>query len=569
MFSWNVAIKGYSESESQSEAIGLYKRMLEQGSGSRPDSFTYPFVLKACANLGLNSIGFQVLGHVLKLGFESYIFVHNAAIHMLVSCGELKVARKWFDESPVRDVVSWNSLINGYARAGLASEALGLYREMAAMRVEPDEVTIVGLVSSCAKLGDLSKGREFHRLSEENGLNLTVPLVNALMDMYVKCGNLESAKELFDNMTNKTAFSWTTMIAGYAKSGFLDAARKLLYEMPEKNVVPWNAMISGYVQAKRGKEALTLFHEMQSRDIRPDEITMTGCLSACSQLGALDVGLWIHRYIVKHIVSSNVALGTALVDMYAKCGNITKALQVFWEMPGRNSLTWTAVICGLAVHGHACDAILYFGKMIDAGLIPDKITFLGVLSACCHGGLVEEGRKYFSQMNSEFNLCPDPKHYSCMVDLLGRAGHLEEAEELIKSMPIEADAAVWGALFFACRVHRNVTMGERAATKLLELEPSDSGNYVLLSSMYKEARMWDEAEKSRKMMRDRGVDKTPGCSSIEVNGVVCEFTVGDNSHHRSRQIYECLFQLTREIEIVGSLPEVRSFMDNFLTEFCQ
>ena len=328
MFSWNVAIRGFSESELPRETVVLYKRMLQVG-GSWPDNYTYPLLLKVCALLGSSLLGFQVVGHVLQLGFGSDLFVHNAMIHMLVSCGELETARKVFDESSVRDLVSWNSLINGYARAGLASEALRLYRDMVADRVKPDEVTMVGLVSSCAQLEDLNKGREFHRFIEVNEFNLTVPLGNALMDMYLKCGNLEAAQELFNNMVNKTVVSWTTMIVGYAKFGFLDVAWQLLHDMPEENVVPWNAMISGCVQAKRGKEALALFHEMQTGNITPDEITMIGCLSACSQLGALDVGVWIHRYIEKHLTSSNVALGTALVDMYAKCGNITKALQVF------------------------------------------------------------------------------------------------------------------------------------------------------------------------------------------------------------------------------------------------
>lgn len=277
---------------------------------------------------------------------------------------------------------------------------------------------------------------------------------------------------------------------------------------------------------------------------------MVSCLSACSQLGALDVGIWVHRYIEKHKLSVNVTLGTALVDMYAKCGNVAKALQVFNEMPGRNSLTWTSIIGGLATHGNAHDAISHFSQMIDHGLVPDEVTFLGVLSACCHGGLVEEGRNFFNQMNSTFNLPPKLKHYSCMVDLLGRAGLLEEAEQLIKNMPIEADAVVWGALFFACRVHGNVEMGERAALKLLELDPLDSGIYVLLANMYGEAKMWEKAGEVRKMMRERQLDKTPGCSSIEVDGNVYEFIVRDKSHPQANHIFECLTQLTRQLKLV-------------------
>lgn len=562
-FSWNVAIRGFLDSENPREAVVLYKRVL-QCDGSKPDNYTYPLLFKACARLSLIRMGSEILGHVLHLGFDSDIFVSNAVIHLLVSCGDLDGARKMFDKSCVRDLVSWNSMINGYVRRGWAYEALNFYREMKVEGIKPDEVTMIGVVSSCAQLEDLDLGRESHCYIEENGLKLTVPLANALMDMYMKCGNLESARKLFDSMTNKTMVSWTTMVVGYAKSGLLDMARKLFDEMPDKDVVPWNAMIGGYVHANRGKEALALFNEMQAMNINPDEVTMVSCLSACSQLGALDVGIWIHHYIEKHELSLNVALGTALIDMYAKCGKITKAIQVFQELPGRNSLTWTAIISGLALHGNAHGAIAYFSEMIDNSVMPDEVTFLGLLSACCHGGLVEEGRKYFSQMSSKFNLSPKLKHYSCMVDLLGRAGLLEEAEELIKSMPIEADAVVWGALFFACRIHGNVLMGERAASKLLQMDPHDSGIYVLLANMYGEAEMWKEAGKVRKLMRQRGVEKTPGCSSIEVNGIVYEFIVRDKSHPQSEQIYECLIQLTRQLELVECTPVFPIFGDNSL-----
>lgn len=554
-FSYNIAIRACSESENPIEAFLLYKHMLGTRSsihGLRPDNYTFPLLFKTCARLSFVHMGFQILVHVIKMAYETDVFVHNALIHFLVTFGEVELAHKVFDESSVRDLVSWNSLINGHVKSGKAHEALRIYREMEIEGIMPDEVTMIGLVSSCAKLEDLDRGREVHRTIERYGLNFTVPLSNALMDMYVKCGDLQEAKALFDKMEKKTVVSWTTMVLGYSKFGLLDTARKFLDEMPVKDVVPWNALIGGYVQAKRCKEALALFKEMQTTNVRPDEVTMVSCLSACTQLGALDVGIWIHHYIERNKLLINVALGTALIDTYAKCGNIYKALQIFKEMPARNSLTWTAIICGLAFHGDARDALSHFLEMIEIGLIPDEVTFLGVLTACCHGGLVEEGRKIFSQMNSKFEIPPKLKHYSCMVDLLGRAGLVEEAEELIDSMPMEADAVVWGALFFACRIHKNVEMGERAALKLLELDPHDSGIYVLLASMYIEANMPNKARKIRKIMRERGVDKTPGCSSIEVDGDVWEFIVRDKSHPQCDQIYECLTELAKHMELVES-----------------
>ncbi|KMT14467.1 hypothetical protein BVRB_4g072420 [Beta vulgaris subsp. vulgaris] len=555
VFSWNIAIKGYSDSIIPNKAIVLYKEMLEFG-GCRPDNYTYPLIFRVCARLLLNYTGYGIFGHVWKLGLTSDVFVHNGIVHMLGSCGDVEGARQVFDESCVRDLVTWNSLINGYVHCGEAREALSLYEEMRAEDVRPDEVTMIGMVASCAQLEDLSKGLEFHRFIGDYGLNLTVPLCNALMDMYVKCGDLKAAEEIFDHMRKKTMVSWTTMVVGYAKFGFLDEARKLFDEMPEKDVVPWNAMIGAYVQAKCSKEALILFNEMQGANVTPDEVTMVNCLSACSQLGALDVGIWIHWYINKKKLSLNVSLGTALVDMYAKCGNIGKALDVFHDMPLKNSLTWTVIIGGLALHGNANDALSYFSRMVDVGLVPDEITYLGVLAACCHGGLVDKGRRYFSEMTSKYNLNPKLKHYSCMVDLLGRAGKLDEAEALIKSMPIEPDAVVWGALFFACRMHGNVIMGEQAAWKLLELDPGDGGIYVLLANMYGDAEMWDKARKVRNMMKARGVDKTPGCSSIEVNGVVHEFTIRDKSHPQSEEIFECLVQLTKQLELLEIVTSI-------------
>ncbi|XP_024462782.1 pentatricopeptide repeat-containing protein At2g22410, mitochondrial isoform X2 [Populus trichocarpa] len=514
VFSWNAVIRGCVESENPQKGLVLYKRMLTRA-GCRPDNYTYSFLFKVCANLVLSYMGFEILGQVLKMGFDKDMYLYNGIIHMLVSVGESGLAHKVFDEGCVRDLVSWNSLINGYVRRRQPREAMGIYQQMITEQVKPDEVTMIGVVSACAQLESLKLGREIHRYIEESGLNLKISLVNALMDMYVKCGDLEAGKVLFDNMRKKTVVSWTTMIVGYAKNGLLDMAGKLFHDMPEKNVVAWNAMIGSCVQANLSFEALELFREMQLSNMKPDKVTMLHCLSACSQLGALDTGMWTHNYIKKHNLSLDVALGTALIDMYAKCGNMTKALQVFNEMPRRNSLTWTAIIGGLALYGNVNDAIFYFSKMIDSGLMPDEITFLGVLTACCHGGLVEEGRKYFDQMKSRFNLSPQPKHYSCMVNLLGRAGLLEEAEELIKTMPMEADAMVWGALFFACGIHRNLLIGERAASKLLDLDPHDSGIYVLLANMYREAGKWEEAQNIRKMMMERGVEKTPGSSSIE------------------------------------------------------
>lgn len=561
-FSWNVTIKGFSGSPNPKDAILMYKEMLRDGGESRPDHFTYPVLFKVCADLELSRLGLMILGHVFKLGLELVSHVHNASIHMFACFGEMENARKAFDESPVRDLVSWNSLINGYKKMGQAEKAIEVYKMMESEGIDADYVTMIALVSSCAMLGSLKLGREFYGYIIDNGVRMTVPLANTLIDMFSKCGDVHEARMIFDRMEKRTIVSWTTMISGYARSGLLDVARKLFDKMDEKDVVLWNAMIGGSVHAKRAQDALALFQEMQTSSTKPDEITMIHCLSACSQLGALDVGVWIHRYIEKHNLSLNVALGTSLIDMYAKCGNISEARSVFHGMKTRNSLTYTSIIGGLALHGDASTAISYFNEMIYAGIAPDEITFIGLLSACCHAGMIQAGRDYFSQMKSRFNLNPQLKHYSVMVDLLGKAGLLEEAEKLMETMPMEADAAVWGALFFGCKMHRDVVMGEKAAKKLLELDPGDSGIYVLLDKMYGEANMWEDARKARRMMNERGVEKkTPGYSSIKVNGVYFEFIVRDKSRPESEKIYDCLNCLGRHmgssVSVRSEVPEMR------------
>ncbi|KAG0464322.1 hypothetical protein HPP92_020391 [Vanilla planifolia] len=558
IFSWNVAIRGYSDSDRPKESILLYKKLLR--STARPDNFTYPFLFKAEAKIPDIGGGLAIFGHAVQLGLCADVFVFNSLIHLFVVCGTLADACKLFDGSCVRDLVSWNTIINGLSQRGKPKEALELVSKMEEEGIMPDEVSMIGAISSCAQLQAPELGRKFHRFVFDNGLEFTASLTNALIDMYMKCGKLELARALFDSMKNRTVVSWTTMISGYAKFGFLDVSRQFFNQMPDKDVILWNSLIAGYVQCGQAKDALSLFHEMQAATVEADEVTMVCLLSACSQLGALETGTWIHQYIKNRKFNLSTALGTALVDMYAKCGNIKRASFVFSEMPDKNALSWTAMICGLANHGHASEALKHFHRMLETGLQPDDITFIGVLSACCHGGLLQEGRMFFSQMTSVYRLKPKLKHYSCMVDLLGRAGLLYEAEELIKTMPIEPDAVVWSALFFACRLHKNVAMGEKAASRLLELDLSDSGIYVLLANVYAGENMRAEADRVWALMKERNVNKTPGCSSIEVNGAVYEFIVRDRSHPGHEEIYKCLMGLYKQLKHHGIFPSI-SFDD--------
>ena len=526
----------------------MYRKFLS--SEARPNSLTFPCLFKVCAKKRSIVPGFQILGHVVKFGMIDDAFICNSAIHMLCNCGFLESARQMFDLMPERDLISWNSMINGYLKGGRPGEALDLF---AKMEMEPDEVTMIAVVLCCSALRDLNLGREFHRSIEERskGLEFSLALSNSLLDMYVKCGSLEEAELLFLKTKGRTIVTWTTMISGYLKLGSVDVALDLFNDMLDRDIVTWNVMIGGFVQLGRPKDALTFFNRMQNSSVDPDEITMVNILSACAQLGAIDLGFWVDRFMRKHNFLMNVALGTALIDMYAKCGNIERARLVFSQMPEKNALTWTAMINGLAIHGLGHEAIHYFSMMISSGLTPDGVTFLGVLSACSHSGLVDPGRHYFDLMQQKFDLSPGLKHYSCKVDLLGRAGLLEEAENLVNEMPMKADAVIWASLFFASRFHRNVEMGERAAKKLLTLDKGDGATYVLLSGMYVEVNLWNEARKVRQLMNQRGLEKVPGCSSIEVNGKVHEFKVRDREHPLCLEIYACASLLFEHMKHVS------------------
>jgi len=365
-----------------------------------------------------------------------------------------------------------------------------------------------------ANRGDLSIARTLFDGSAKRDV---VPW-SALTAGYARRGELGLARQLFDEMPVKDLVSWNVMITGYVKQGDMESGRKLFDEVPQKDVVTWNAMIAGYVLCGSHEQALEMFEEMRSVGERPDEVTMLSLLSACTDLGDLDVGQKIH-YKVLDLCSGDLSilLGNALIDMYAKCGSIETALDVFRGMRERDVSTWNSVIGGLAFHGHAEESINLFIKMRRLKVRPNEITFVGVLVACSHAGKVEEGRGYFNLMINEYKIEPNIRHCGCMVDLLGRAGRLNEAFEFIDLMEIEPNAIVWRTLLGACRIHGNVELGRRANEQLLEMRRDQSGDYVLLSNIYASRGEWDGVEKVRKLMDDSGVRKEPGCSLIEAD----------------------------------------------------
>ncbi|OVA13601.1 Pentatricopeptide repeat [Macleaya cordata] len=512
-FTWNTIIRGYSNSPFPKPSLHLFNKMLK--SRATPNSFTFPFVIKACSHLAACKEGEQLHGFILKSGIDTDLFSVNGLIHMYGTCGKIDLARMLFDTSPERDLVSWNSMLSGYVNCGLLQEARNVFDEM------PKRAVVSW---------------------------------NAMINGYIKCGEIDAARDLFDKMPTQNVESWNILIAGYAKCGRLESSRKIFNEMPEKNVVSWSAMITAYAQGDHPKEALVLFDEMKNCNVKPNWKTIVSALSACAHLGALDRGKQIHRYVDQSKMKIDSIIATALIDLYAKCGCIENAVRIFDVLPSKDVFTWTAMIGGLAVNGHGEKALELFSQMKEAGVRPNEVTFVGVLCACSHGGFVEMAKEYFDSMRTIYGIQPQIEHYGCMVDILGRAGHLKEAVSFLESIPVKANSVLWGALLGACWIHGDAKIGEYVGDLVIELEPDDGGIYVLLSNIYATVGRWDDARNLRMRMKSKGLSKSPGRSSIEVQGTIHEFYVGDKLHPRTEEIYLMLDEINLRLRFVGYTP---------------
>ncbi|XP_042477984.1 pentatricopeptide repeat-containing protein At2g22410, mitochondrial-like isoform X1 [Macadamia integrifolia] len=517
---WNWMIRGYSLSDRPSEAICMYDQMRFQG--VKENKLTFTFVFKACARVPDISYGRKIHVHCLKLGFDSCIFISNILIHMYASSGELNLAHKVFDAMLFRDLVSWNSLICGYSQCNRFQDVLLLFGAMQAEKVKADAVTMVKVVLACSHLGYQEHANSVINYIEENHVEIDVYLGNTLMDLYGRHGSVELAQKMFDRLPERNTVSWNTLIMGYVKVGDVVAARELFDRMPSRDVISWTSMITGYCQKNRFFDALMLFQQMIAAKVKPDEITVASVLSASAHLGMLDMGKAIHNYIRMYNIKTDVYVGNSLIDMYCKCGCIENALKVFREMTDKDTVSWTAIISGLAVNGYAHDAIDFFSQMLREDIQPSEATFVSVLLACAHTGLVEKGFEYFESMTKFYCMEPKMKHYGCMVDLLSRSGNLDRAFGFIKNMPVDPDPIVWRILLSACKLQGNVLMAEIVTKKLIESDPDNSGNYVLLSNTYAGADRWDDAMNMRELMKDSDVHKVAGCSFIEADGMLLD-----------------------------------------------
>lgn len=456
-------------------------------------------------------------------------------------CDEVSLARKVFDKMPERDIVSWNSMIAGYSQSGFYDNCKRLYLEMLDVAgVVPNGVTVVSVMQACGQSNDLVFGMEVHQLVNEREIEMDVSLCNAVISMYAKCGSLDYARELFDEMSEKDEVTYCSIISGYMVYGFVDEAMAVFRAMQKPGLSTWNAVISGMVQNNRYKGAVDLVRQMQASGSRANAVTLASILPSFSYFSNLRGGKEMHAYAIRKSYDQNIYVATGIIDTYAKLGFIHGAQKIFDQSQSRSLIIWTAIISAYAAHGDANLALGLYGQMLNKGIQPDPVTLTAVLTACAHSGLVDEAWDIFNTMPSKYGIQPLVEHYACMVGVLSRAGKLSDAAEFISKMPIEPSAKVWGALLHGASVYGDVEMGKFVCDRLFEIEPENTGNYVIMANLYSHAGRWEEADKVRERMNEIGLKKIRGSSWIETSaGLLC-FIVKDVSNERSNEIYALL-----------------------------
>ncbi|XP_058112760.1 pentatricopeptide repeat-containing protein At3g62890-like [Magnolia sinica] len=507
-------------------------------------SFTTPFQLKQIhahiikTNNSISTLPLQRVAHVCGLSRSSFDYARQ-----IIHCVKIP------------EIILWNSCLKSLAEGDSPEDTVHLFYRLRQVDLLPDTFTCSFVLKACSRIPSLSDGRIVHGFVEKLGFRTDLFLQNTIIHMYACCGVLDDARLLFEKMPQRDVVSWNILITQFTKQGEMGTAKELFDEMPERSVTSWTAMIAGYVQCGNPAESIRLFGEMEEAGARPNEVTVVAVLAACADLGALDLGKRVHEYSDQCGFQRNVRICNTLIDMYIKCGCLEITQKVFNKMEERTVVSWSAMIGGLAMHGKGKEALELFSKMSRIGIRPNSVTFIGLLHACSHMGLVEDGRQYFATMTKDYGIIPQIEHYGCMVDLLSRAGLLQEAHEFIKNMAIKPNGVVWGALLGGCRVHKDIEMGEEVIEHLQELDPLNDGYYVVLSNIYAEAGRWEDAAKVRRLMRVRGVKKTPGWSSITIDGVVHEFVAGDSTHPQAEEIYEKWEELLEQLKLRGYVPD--------------
>ncbi|KDP35246.1 hypothetical protein JCGZ_09405 [Jatropha curcas] len=618
---WTTIMTGYVKSGRSEISLELFNQMKEID--FVPDRYVLSSVLSACSTLEFFAGGEQIHAHVLRKGIEMDVSVVNALIDFYVKCGKVQTARKLFDRMVHRNEISWTTMTAGYMQNSLDREAVKLFIEMTRLGEMPDGFACTSILTSCGSLDSLELGRQVHAYSIKANLQFDIFLKNGLIDMYAKCGALNDARRVFDVMTNHNVVSYNALIEGYSSSNKLFEAMNLFHdmrlkmlppslltfvsllgvsaalsalelskqihafiikfglcleifigsalidvyskclclrdarlifdEMTEKDIVVWNAMLFGYTQQLENEEALKLYSELQLSEKKPNGFTFAALVTAASNLASLQIGHQFHTQIIQMGLNFDPFITNSLVNMYSKCGNFEDARKAFGSTSSRDVVCWNSLILMYAHHGEAKEALQMFKKIIEKGIKPNYVTFLGVLSACNHAGLIEDGLHYFESM-PKFDVEPGSDHYACVVSLLGRAGKLYEAKELIEKMPIKPAAAVWRSLLSACRISGNIEIGKYAAEKAISIDSTDTGSYTLLSNILASKGMWVDAKQVRERMDVIGVLKEPGYSWIEVNKKIHVFIARDRNHCDTELIFAVLNYLILQIKEVGYVP---------------
>ncbi|XP_074308747.1 pentatricopeptide repeat-containing protein At4g37170 [Silene latifolia] len=531
------------------EAVNLLDRV------KHPSATTYSTLVQSCLQHRALEEGKRVHSHIKDSNFIPGFVISNRLINMYLKCGSLGDAQKVFDEMPERDTCSWNTLINGYARVGKlelarkvfdempnrdgfswtaiiscyvkhgrSKEALDLFRTMRSGVMQNNMFTLSSVVAAVAAIPSLLSGKEIHGHIVRMGLDVDSAFWTALSDMYAKCGNLDEARHIFDRIV-------------------------------DRDVVTWTAIVDRYFGDGRWNEGFVLLSEMVRSGIKPNEFTFAGVLNACAHQTLENVGKQTHGHMIRTGFNPDSYAATALVHMYSKCGNVRSARKAFEAVSKPDVATWTSLIAGCAQNGQAEEALKLFELMLQSGTQPDHVTFVSVLSACTHTGLVETGIKYFRSIKDVHGLTPTVEHYSCLIDLLSRAGRFTEAEDYINKMPMKPDKFLWASLLGGCRIHKNVELAERAAEALFKIEPENAATYTTLANIYATTGRWVEVAKVRKMMDDRGVVKPPGMSWVEIKRRVHQFLVGDTSHPSYDQIHGFLKEVSKKMREEGYIPD--------------
>lgn len=551
---WNLLISFYVRNELFSEAISVYKKMMNKQ--VKPDNFTYPSVLKACAEVSDCVSGMEVHESIKASSLEWCLVVHNALISMYGRFGKVEAARGLFNSMPNRDSISWNTMIGIYASRNMWGEAFQLFESMCKEDIEVGIITWNTIAGACLRTTNFRRSLllisqmrtsvcHLDSVAMVIGLNACSHIGALKLGKEIHGHAVRTCSDVFENIKN-------TLITMYSRCRDLRHAYMVFHKIEGKGVITWNAMLSGYANADQYEEVCFLFREMFCEGVEPSYVTIASILPLCARIANLQHGKEFHCYIMKREDFKDLLLlWNALVDMYARSGKLLEARRLFDSLNARDEVTYTSMIAGYGMKGDGETALELFEDMGRVGITPDKITMIAVLSACSHSGLLAQGELLFSKMTDVFGVSPCLEHYACMVDLFGRAGLLNKAKQIITGMPYKPTAAMWATLLGACKTHGNTEMGEWAAGKLLEMKPDHSGYYVLIANMYAAAGCWSKLAYVRTCMRNLGVRKAPGCTWVAVGNEFAPFLVGDTSNPHASVIYPLMSGLNELMKDAG------------------